>query len=62
MSFFSEAAKGVDGEAAAALEGITNVRVRVYEGIGDDMGDAAEVRRRHDDDGSSATVGTPSCA
>ena len=36
MSFFGEAAKGVGGEAAAALEGITNVRVRVYEGISDE--------------------------
>ena len=36
MGFFSEAAKGVGGGDAAALEGITNVRVRVYEDIGDE--------------------------
>ena len=34
MNFFGEAAKGEAGEAAAALEDITNVRVRVYEDIG----------------------------
>jgi hypothetical protein len=39
MNFFTEAAKGAEGEAAAALEGITNVRVRVYEGISSDIGD-----------------------
>ena len=39
MSFVSEAMKGTDGEAAAALEGITNVRVRVYEGISAEIGD-----------------------
>ncbi len=39
MGFFTEAAKGAQGEAAAALEGITNVRVRVYEGIGSDIED-----------------------
>ena len=39
MNFVTEAAKGAEGEAAAALEGITNVRVRVYEGISDDIGD-----------------------
>lgn len=39
MNFFTEAAKGAEGEAGAALEGITNVRVRVYEGISDDIGD-----------------------
>jgi hypothetical protein len=39
MGFFTEAAKGAQGEAAAALEGITNVRVRVYEGISSEIGD-----------------------
>jgi hypothetical protein len=39
MSFFNEAAKGAQGDAAQALEGITNVRVRVYEGISADIGD-----------------------
>lgn len=39
MGFLSEAAKGVEGEAAAALSGVTNVRVRVYEGISDDIED-----------------------
>ena len=39
MGFFTEAAKGAEGEAAAALEGITNVRVRVYEGISSEIGD-----------------------
>jgi hypothetical protein len=36
MGFFGEAARGAAGDASSALEGITNVRVRVYEGIGDD--------------------------
>ncbi len=39
MGFFNEAAKGADDEAGAALEGITNVSVRVYEDIGDDIAD-----------------------
>jgi hypothetical protein len=39
MGLISEAAKGAEGEAAAALAGITNVRVRVYEGISDDIQD-----------------------
>jgi hypothetical protein len=39
MGFLSEAAKGAQSEAAAALSGVTNVRVRVYEGISDDMED-----------------------
>lgn len=39
MGFFNEAAKGAEGNAAAALEGITNVSVRVYENIGDDIED-----------------------
>jgi hypothetical protein len=39
LSFLGEAAKGGEGEAAAALEGITNVRVYVYEGISDDVQD-----------------------
>ena len=39
MSFFTEAAKGAEGEAAAALEGITNVSVRVYENIADEIDD-----------------------
>jgi hypothetical protein len=33
MSMFGAAAKGADQGAASALEGITNVRVRVYEDI-----------------------------
>ena len=33
MSMFGTAAKGADQEVASALAGITNVRVRVYEGI-----------------------------
>ena len=33
MSMFGAAAKGADQGAASALEGITNVRVRVYENI-----------------------------
>ena len=37
MGFFGEAAKGAGAEAASALEGITNVRVRVYEDIGADV-------------------------
>ena len=49
MNMFGAAAKGADQEAASALEGITNVRVRVYEGISDGGGEAEllEVRRRH---------------
>lgn len=39
LSFVSEAAKGAPGEAAAALQGITNVRVYVYEGIAADVQD-----------------------
>ena len=39
MGFFTEAAKGAEGEVGAALEGITNVRVRVYEGISSEIGD-----------------------
>ena len=40
MGFFKEAAKGAaQGEAAAALEGITHVRVRVYEDIGSQIQD-----------------------
>lgn len=36
MKLLMPAAKGAaNGEVASALEGITNVRVRVYEGIGD---------------------------
>jgi hypothetical protein len=38
LGFLSEAAKGA-GEAASGLEGLTNVRVYVYEGIGDDLSD-----------------------
>jgi hypothetical protein len=33
MNMFGAAAKGAQGEIASALAGITNVRVRVYEGI-----------------------------
>lgn len=33
MNMFGAAAKGAEGEVASALAGITNVRVRVYEGI-----------------------------
>ena len=39
MKIFGPMAQGVDGEAAAALEGITNLRVRVYEDIGDEIPD-----------------------
>jgi hypothetical protein len=39
MGLFSEAAKGADNDAAAALAGVTNVRVRVYEGISADIED-----------------------
>jgi hypothetical protein len=35
MNMFGAAAKGAQGEVASALAGITNVRVRVYEGIAD---------------------------
>ena len=35
MNMFGNAAKGAQGEMASALAGITNVRVRVYEGITD---------------------------
>ena len=38
LGFVNEAAKGVDGDVAQALAGITNIRVRVYEGIGNDIG------------------------
>jgi hypothetical protein len=38
LGFINEAAKGA-GEDASALAGITNVRVFVYEGISDDLGD-----------------------
>jgi hypothetical protein len=38
LGFLSEAAKGA-GEQASGLEGITNVRVYVYEAIGDDLSD-----------------------
>lgn len=37
LGFVTEAAGGVNAEAANALAGVTNVRVRVYEGIGSDM-------------------------
>ena len=40
MNMFGAAAKGADQEAASALEGITNVRVRVYEGISSGGGEA----------------------
>ena len=39
MGLFSEAAKGADADAASALSGVTNVRVRVYEGISDEIED-----------------------
>jgi hypothetical protein len=35
MNFFGAATKGSQQGAASALEGITNIRVRVYEGIAD---------------------------
>ena len=35
MNMFGNAAKGAQGEIASALAGITNLRVRVYEGITD---------------------------
>jgi hypothetical protein len=34
MKIFSAGAQGAQQQAASALEGVTNVRVRVYEGIG----------------------------
>jgi hypothetical protein len=37
LGFVGEAARGADADAAQVLAGITNVRVRVYEGIGDDI-------------------------
>ena len=40
MNMFGAAAKGADQGAASALEGITNVRVRVYEGISIGGGEA----------------------
>ena len=39
MKIFGGAANGVDPQAAAALEGVTNIRVRVYEDIGDEIQD-----------------------
>ena len=39
MKIFGGAANGVDPQAAAALQGITNMRVRVYEDIGDEIQD-----------------------
>src|SRR5688572_13095027 len=36
LGWVREAGKGADVEEAQALAGITNIRVRVYEGIGDD--------------------------
>jgi hypothetical protein len=39
LGFLGEAAKGAENETAAALAGITNVRVFVYEDIGDDVED-----------------------
>jgi hypothetical protein len=60
MGFFAEAAKGVEGEAAAALEGITNVRVRVYEGIGNEIEDLVkfvdDTTRRLERDGWHSVV------
>jgi hypothetical protein len=46
LGFLSEAAKGQGEEAAAALEGLTNVRVTVYEGIG---GEAQDLQKFVDD-------------
>jgi hypothetical protein len=37
LGFVNEAARGANVDAAQALAGITNIRVRVYEGIGDDI-------------------------
>src|SRR5688572_11537184 len=39
LSLFGEAAKGAAGQTANALEGVTNVRVLVYEDIAEDMQD-----------------------
>ena len=39
LSLFGEATKGPAGQAANALEGVTNVRVLVYEDIDEDMED-----------------------
>ena len=60
MGFFNEAAKGAGGEAAAAFDGITNVSVRVYEDIGDDIDDLVkfvdETTARLERDGWHAVV------
>jgi hypothetical protein len=37
LSFVNEAAKGAEPEIANALAGVQNVRVRVYEDVGDNM-------------------------
>lgn len=37
LGFVNEAARGADVAEARALDGITNIRVRVYEDIGDDV-------------------------
>jgi hypothetical protein len=37
LNFVGEAAKPADPNVAQVLAGITNIRVRVYEGIGDDI-------------------------
>jgi hypothetical protein len=48
MNFFGAATKGSDQGVASALDGITNVRVRVYEGIGDG-GNQADLLKFVDD-------------
>jgi hypothetical protein len=39
MKFFSEATKGETGEPGLPIEGVTSVRLRMYEGIDEDMQD-----------------------
>ena len=39
LNLFGAAAKGADQQVASALEGVTNVRVRVYEDIADGVAD-----------------------
>jgi len=53
LGWVTEAARGADVEEAQALAGITNIRVRVYEGIGDD----AEAMQRFVEDTSARLEG-----
>jgi hypothetical protein len=60
MRFFNSAALGADGDAAAAFEGITHVRLRVYEGIADNFADVLrfvdDATQRLERDGWHAVV------